>query len=344
MPVLQPSKQYRIFVEKLVTPPLDSLVLNGELFTVERRLVSGEDFLQQGFYPQHSLKTPSTFTAKNVRTVGELLDQANAFLRECLLRSVAAQYRQDFVEDELYDPPDLLVNPNGYPWSGFLEDEESVITGLLRMTLLPNGMPGFLFSAIGVKMLAVRFTELGKTLFGFTNDFIAVAADEDHESYSYDLVGLLAEYEVSDSDPPAIPEATIVMSKNPHSMFSHIRYRTEIVVLTDLPLNNKVSIDDRSSNIRNELASYLVPSGDTDIIYHSDSMRQLVETNHTNHMFESSTRTHNQFKITATDLQNFSVRLYTRRKIQKDGVWEEKLEPFQMNDHYFIIQFAFLPV
>ena len=342
MPVLQPSKQYRIFVEKLVTPPLDSLVLNGELFTVERRLVSDEDFIQ--YAPnQHLLGTPSAFTAKNVRTAGELIEQANSFLRECLLRSAAAQYLER--DDEVYPPPAVLINAVGHKWSEFDEDDSFLIQDLLRMTLMPNGVPGFRFSAVGVNMLAVRLTDLGRTLFGFTSEFIAVAANGNHGSYSYEMVGVaVPDYEVSESDPPANPTATIVMSDDPHSMFSHIRYRTEIVVLTDLPLNNKVAIDDQSSNIRNELASYLVPSGDTAIKYYSDSLRELVETSHTNHMFETSTRTHNQFKISATDLQNFSVRLYTRRKIQKDGVWGEKLEPFPMNNHYFIVQLAFLPV
>ena len=81
----------------LITPPLDSLVLTGDLFTVKRRLVSNSNQIKQD--PSQDILNlatdnlgKSTFTANNVRTVSQLISQINWFLDYHMLRIASNEF------------------------------------------------------------------------------------------------------------------------------------------------------------------------------------------------------------------------------------------------------------
>jgi len=341
-PTLEPNKQYTLVVEKLTVPAMDSLILNDTLFTVERRLVTGSALGVNTVLPLPVEFT--TFTARSVRTVSQLVYQMNTFLREMCQRLTTVVIAQtvpalhQFVipatfTRQLVDWFTGLANPAGGP------DIVKAIKTALQVVFRPDGKLGFRFSADGLKLFVIRLTDAGQRVFGRTQRYIALDAQGLFVT-DYETPAVIPNLATATMNLPAVlSEAYIFICDN--SMFSHISYRNELVLQTSLPLDNRVEVDTNRSFYRRQLASYNFPSHQTKMEYTAVKHRQLVETTQTMYEFEESLNTHNKFKVTGTDLQNFHLHLVTRHYEYDGQRYHVKETPYALHqDTFYTVQFA----
>ena len=354
LPQADPKRRYKLTVEKLRVPTIRSQKLNGHLFTIERRLRAASTF-DVDDPPQATIALPAQhpprFVAKDVITPVDLLEQMNRFFKHTVRRAVT--YKKSLaagslgVEDDddqkenyqtSYNIPTLSATWNNLPQAQGLETQ---IDTALRATLSESGMFGFMFAPESISTFVIRLTELGRRVLGFDAEW--VAPGDDHFLYGYTIDN--GQYTVSDSDPLVTTQSVEIASQHMGSLFSHVRYRQEVVLSTDLPLNNKLCVDGKTSHLRQELASYLVPTDHFSVEHAHDRTRRLkFETSNT-HVFERSMLTNNKYELTATELQNFKVRLQLRQKEFIAGAWSETLVDFPMGDHeYFIVQLNLRPI
>ena len=349
-PTTDQNKKYKLIVEKLVVPSQRSLVLNTQLFTVERRLDQGveHDILE---YILPIAEEFHAFTPKNVKTISHLLYQMNLFFRELCQRLVS----QGLVFDALVHPEDVPDNleQQAHDWNELvninnrLHNVRTTLQGVVRT----DGKLGIAFSNDAQVLFVLNLTDKGKRIFGHTLDYLAV---DDNSSFTTPYLNVVD----PDADPivfqinsdipaaPAAPDVRQTVIQIFHdSIFSHLHYRNELVIQTSLPLNNTVECANNKSFIKRQLATYRFPSTEPEITY-GDTFslhdRTLHETVQSRYSFEESTNTHNKMLLTGTELQNFSINLinrnYNKNKTQTEVPYE--LEP----DTFFTLQLAVLPL
>ena len=349
-PSCDANKTYILTVEKLVAPAMDSLLLNKPLFSVERRLAhdTDEDDETINLLPIHEQFT--TFTPQNARNVSHLLYQMNNFLREVCWRCVSTGF--DFDEDNHpTEVPDRFATQNR-DWNN-LNNREEISYGVMAI-LRPDGRLGFAFSQAGVQLFVIRLTDHGKTIFNRSHHYIAVGDNGGFDN-EYDIefvrdplfgvdLNVLGDVELPD---PIELGGYICLLDN--SMFSHIQYRHELVLMTSLPLNNTVECDTNRSFYKRQLASYRFPDSDARMEYDSEpSMyedtpsRYICESTQTYYVFDDNMSTHNKFIVTGTELQNFHVQLVSRNyRRQPDNTFAQVDTPYELhNETFYTLQLA----
>ena len=346
-PTTDPNKKYKLFVEKLVVPSQNSLVLNTSLFKVERRIQLGavHDIAE------YTLPVPEefyTFTPKNVKTISHIIYQINLFFRELCQRLVAYGLNAH----PNVHPDDIPENfeEQDEDWNELLNINNQLhsINTALQCVIRTDGKIGIAFSNDAQVLFVLKLTDEGKRIFGHTLDYLAV---DDNASFvtPYRIVTadpLVYNINIDIPDPPAPPAIRPTVIQIFHdSIFSHLHYRNELVIQSSLPLNNTVECDNYKSFTKQQIATYRFPSTLPEITY-GDSFnlndRTLHETTQSLYSFEESISTHNKMILTGTDLQNFSIDLINRN-YNKD---KEQIEvPYQLEaDTFFTLQLAVLPL
>ena len=125
------------------------------------------------------------------------------------------------------------------------------------------------------------------------------------------------------------------------TIFTHFRH--ELVLQTTLPLNNIIEVHNKESTYLKQLASYRFPSAEREYQYNSIYFRTLKEERTNVIVFEKLSKTHNAYKLTGTDLQNFHIRLrevnYAYNAV--NGVYEKTEGDYPLHkDTIWYVQFT----
>ena len=337
-PTLDANKMYTLTIEKLTVPAFDSLLLNKKLFTVERRVRNGVSLT--GVH--HVLPVPiefTTFTPQSVRTVSQLIFQMNLFFREMCMRLATEVFPYNNAQHQFVTP--AAFTQQNVDWYSGLANPDPIKTAL-QAVFRPDGKLGFRFSVDGLKLFVLKLTDEGKRIFGRTQRYVALDSqglfDEKYFT-DHPVLGL----RVVEDLPAALTQSYIFFCAN--SMFSHVNYRHELVLQTSLPLDTHVECDTDHSFYRRQLACYKFPDPETSMGYTGVSQRELVETTQTQYAFESSLRTHNTFKISGTELQNFNLYLISRTYEYDGAQYKQTEKPYALDeDTFYTIQFALRPL
>jgi len=161
-------------------------------------------------------------------------------------------------------------------------------------------------------------TDEAQRIFGFKKKYIGV---DDEGKFFEDLE---AQYGYIITEDEADPLANLVATEEsiitqttrvlttPNSLFNHHSYRSEIAVVTSLPLRNYVHCDHKSASYRQQLVSYRTPQPELHVEYDKTYFKKLKIERTNRNLFEHSNETHNEFILTGTELQNFHLRLISR--------------------------------
>ena len=149
LPSTDLKKRYVLRVEQLTIPAMsDGLILNKELFDIERRCVVGtvhtvdgevQDVanlpLLSGLQVDHVYRPE--FIPQNVKTVSQLVYQINAFLRERLVKLTTTD--EDFDDgDDWYDiPAEFASQPENSDW---YKKQTTVVGGVQVFPFRPKAV------------------------------------------------------------------------------------------------------------------------------------------------------------------------------------------------------------
>ena len=224
------------------------------------------------------------------------------------------------LDDDLYDVPqefrdiDLDIDEQT-DWYNILLNKNFVLEGggaptidpehCVRCVLRTDGRIGFRFSKTGWTVFVIKLTDFAKHLFGFSEDFVAIDDTEQFGTYLDNAVLTQVQLDVPNSD-----EAYECIFDN--CLFTHEKYRHEIVVLTTLPVSNYIDCETTHATFQSQLCSYRYPPSHLDEKFVHTSYREISETRDTNFIFEHANRTHNEFLVSGTQLQNFHIKLVLR--------------------------------
>ena len=335
MPSIEDNKRYSIKVERLTVPAQSGgLILNQPLFTVERRLTQDTEYLcvennGPDYADERDLHLESTFTPQNVRTTTELIYQMNSFFRKLLLNLVSSE--DDFLAaDGVFAVPDIYapMNLEFTDWFDMQGTEVGLpIERSLEAVYRCDGRIGIKFSAEAIQMFVLHLTAEGKRILGWNNDFMAVDVNNsfnseylvenpDEQLHFCDV----AQFNIATTI-PANPVAIIATFDN--SVFNHGHYRHELVLRTSLPMRNYLECDQKSATYKNQLASYRYPSDPIIQEYDGTMYKLLKNVRRNRYLFEQSTRTHNEFLLVGSKLQNFHLQL-----MQRNYEWSADLDKF----------------
>ena len=333
LPSAELNKRYAIRVEQLTIPAMsDGLILNTELFSVEWRCTPGVHHSVDGV-PEivTELPVPYVFIPQNVKTVSQLVYQMNSFFRKLLVKLVTTE---EFFGDPETDSEDSeseadphFMTPLDFdkqPNSDWYTVQETVIGKRIRSSIeaiyRSDGRIGFKFTPHGQILFVLRLSDEGQRIFGWKHRYIAVDADNRFTKYVHvetveDFLGNLSDQGTVTSTPlnvggAAQTESVVCVTEN--SVFNHGHYRHEIAVLSTLPLQQYVECDQDSAQFKRQLASYRFPNEAIKTEYRGTLYKVLKESRKNIYIFEHANKTHNEFLLTGTDLQNFHIRLMAR--------------------------------
>jgi len=333
MPSAELNKRYAIKVEQLTIPAMsDGLILNTELFDLERRCLSTIHHTRDGvIQPFTELPVESEFIPSHVKTVSQLVFQINGFFRRQLVKLVTTD--EVFEDDEktfFPIPPDFGTQQEaGEPppdWYAVQEtDVGKRIRGAVEAIYRSDGKIGFKFTSAGQRLFVLRLTDEGKRIFGWKHRYIALDANKQFTPY-LDDDGVV----ISTLPTPNLTESIVCVTAN--SIFNHGHYRHEIAVLTSLPLQQYAECDQNSAQLKRQLASYRFPNESIRTEYRGTLYKVLKESRKNVYMFEHANKTHNVFLLTGTDLQNFHVRLMAR-----NYTWSEEKKLFIIDEKNYPI-------
>ena len=325
LPSAELKKRYVIRVEQLTIPAMnDGLILNNELFNIERRCVLNRqhtiDGVIQGMaqLPLITLLTGSEFIPQNVKTVSQLVYQMNAFFRKYMVKLVTTT--RDFEDGaDWHDIPDEFKEQEESDWY----DVQNTIVGksvgaAIEAIYRSDGKIGFKFTPSGQQLFVLRLTDEGKRIFGWPHRYIAVDSDSEFTPY-LNGAGVVI------SSIPALTESIVCVTRN--SIFNHGHYRHEIAILSSLPLQQYIECDQNRAQFKQQLASYRFPGNRPQIEYQGTLFKILRESRKNVYVFEHANRTHNEFLLTGTDLQNFHIRLMAR-----NYEWSKSKELFVIDE------------
>ena len=332
LPSAELKKRYVVRVEQLTIPAMtDSLILNTNLFEIERRCVIGTHHTILGVIQPASeldLLKPAvtqptvegnTFRPQNVQTVSQLVYQMNAFFRQRLVKLVTSTIPFDDGGD-WYDVPDEFNKQANSDWYTVQSTEVGQkISGAIEAIYRSDGRIGFKFSPSGQKLFVIRFSDEGKRIFGWGERYIAIDSLKTFTSY-LDGTGDV----ISSIPDPALTEAIVCVT--PNSIFNH----DEIAVMSSLPLQQYVECDQNNARFKQQLASYRYPGNQPKIQYRGTLYKILKESRKNVYVFEHANKTHNEFLLTGTDLQNFHIRLMSR-----NYKWSVPKEQFEIDERAY---------
>lgn len=347
MPSLEENKRYALKVERLTVPAMSGgLILNQPLFTVERRLTVNSEYIcveDAEDNPVHVISddaslhiVESTFTPTNVRTTSELVYQMNSFFRKLLLSLVTSQddFGQAQLGNDVYAIP-AIYEPEDLPYDDWYQLRDTVLGDPIQTSLEAvfrcDGRIGIKFSAEAIPMFALKLTTEGKRIFGWDQDHMVVDQNNGFEGeyltnvYAVGVGGEYINHINVTLAVPANPAGVIGHFEN--NIFSHSHYRHELVVRTSLPMRNYLECDQKFSSYRNQLASYRYPNEPIIQEYDGTMFRVLKNVRRNRYMFEQSTKTHNEFLLTGSKLQNFHLRL-----MQRNYKWDAETEVFNISE------------
>ena len=339
MPSVEENKRYSCKVERLTVPAqAGGLIFNQPLFSVERRLSLDADYedIVDGvstYNGNRDLHIASTFTPHNVRTVSELVYQMNSFLRKLLLSLVASA--EDFEHPAgadvnavpgIFEPPDF---DDAFDWYEMRDTPIGVpVQRALEAVYRCDGRIGIKFSVEAVPMFVLHLTAEGKRILGWSKDFLAVDQNNGFSVAYTDFVPAAAAGDGASSVTLALPAApTSIIGTFDNSVFNHGHYRHELVLRTSLPMRNYVECDQKAASYKNQLASYRYPSEPIIQEYDGTLFKTLKNERRNKYLFEQSTRTHNEFLLTSSKLQNFHMRL-----MQRNYEWDADLDRFKITE------------
>ena len=101
----------------------------------------------------------------------------------------------------------------------------------------------------------------------------------------------------------------------PNSIDRHSRYRHEVVLTTSLPLRPHVQCDQKNASTTPQLASYRYPSEQTIMGHESVMFWYIKESRQSMYEFQNAGKTHNEYLLTGSQLQNFHIRLVSRNYV-----------------------------
>ena len=255
LPSAELNKRYIIRVEQLTIPAMSSgLILNQELFTIERRCVAGVNHTVDGeIQPVAELPTLSghlskEFIPENVKTVSQLVYQMNAFFRQRLVKLVTSTIPFDDGGD-WYDVPDEFNKQANSDWYTVQSTElGQKISGAIEAIYRSDGRIGFKFSPSGQKLFVIRFSDEGKRIFGWGERYIAIDSLKTFTSY-LDGTGDV----ISSIPDPALTEAIVCVTPN-----SIISASFEIPSLK--PISNMADLKGAATLFLTTLALTLLPT------------------------------------------------------------------------------------
>ena len=336
MPSTDVNKRYALTVERLTLPPMShGLIFNQPLFEVERRLRIERVWGQFPGVGDDLNRNPSValpegswiFTPHQCKTANELVYQMNAFFRRKILGAIASAVDwEGGGAADVYEESFNMEQDEDLDWYALLDTElgkssQGALEGILR----PDGKIGLKFTNDGFHMFVIKMTAEGKRIFGWGLDYIALDVNNTFDSVY--LSGRTVQVG-NDNITVLIGEPTAtqsVMCVFDNSIFNHGHYRHEIAILTSLPMRNYLECDQRSAKYKSQLASYRYPTIPMRIGYRGTLFRRIREYRKTRYLFEQSTKTHNTFILTGSELQNFHMRLVSR-----NYKWNTELEQFDI--------------
>ena len=335
-PNADPNKKYKLGVEKFIIPAIHSLTLDKALFTVERRLRIGVGHTAIR-YTLPVKEQYYTFTPKHIHTTCDFLDQLNTFIRELLYRLKSA----DIGYNALIHASDVgaALDHEDTDWNLFDENQKKAMDAQIAFYIRTDGKLGLRLSINASRVFVFKFTEEGKRIFEFDNDYFVYGAGH-----------ILSSVYLDGAEDVAVDIEANIAGLNTLShifdvnIYNHLHYRTEIAILMSIPLDNKVQISDTTHQYLHELASYRLPTTHPTYKYDYEDVYFLTEDHVNIYEFESSLSTFNKYKLTSTDLQNFNIKIVTRSFYYEDGKYVQRELPFEFSDKsFFFLQLSVLP-
>ena len=327
-PTTEVNKRYRLKIQEMIVPQTsDGLILNQELFTIERRLQADAVHTQfplgggGGSTITGPVEFPvnATFTPQNCKTTADLVFQMNDFFRKFLSQLICSGAAWNDAADQVHIVDEYKA-VDDTDWYEALTGNDHEVFSTLSAIYYSNGKIGFQFSTAGQIQFVIRLTDEAQRIFGFKEKYIGV--DEAGTFFEYSE---LASYttEVDEDNPfddlVATEEFdqentthTTRVLQTPNSLFNHHSYRSEIAVVTSLPLRNYVHCDHKAASYRQQLVSYRTPQPELHVEYDKTYFKKLKIERTNRYLFEHSNETHNEFILTGTELQNFHLRLISR--------------------------------
>lgn len=299
------KKRYKVSVESLVVPAIESRILNTPLLVIKRRLLVpvgaafDEDDLDLSDAQNFEF---ATFTPRNVRSLSHLAFQLNRFFHDFQLRITTAALSAHDVTLHEYDRVGTAFEQEvGADW--YTLDKAPQVRAVVRS----DGRLGFRFSVDFQKLFIVELTEEGQRIFGFKQYLAIDANGRWHENY-LDEDGEPA----FDLPAEADLQTQLVFTK---SVFPFVDHRSELVVQCSLPLPTTGEGTESAGTFKRQLASYRFPEYQTQMeggLEGSVLLRSMSEVREHSFELEKGLNTHNKFVVTGTDLQNFNILLVHR--------------------------------
>ena len=317
------TKRYKVSVESLVVPAVESRILNVPLIEVKRRVSApdpliafDEDDLDLSGQVDYDF---AIFTPQNVRSVSHLAFQLNRFFYEFQLRITTVVLSPFDATQHQYDRVGTVFEREiGADW--YTLDKATHISAVVRS----DGRLGFKFGTDFQKLFILKLTDEGQRIFGFKK-FLAIDNNGRwHEDYIVD-------------DEPAFnlpPEANLkTQLVFTDSVFPFVDHRSELVVQCSLPLPTTGEGTESDGTFKRQLASYRFPEYETEMeggLGGNILMRSLSEVREHSFELEKGLNTHNKFVITGTDLQNFNILLIHRVHTWKDNRFVQTESEYEM--------------
>ena len=357
-PSSQLKQRYALKVERFTLPPMSQgLILNQPLFSVERRLLVDQlhhsvvaGFEEDSDALDTGLPIEMEFTPHQVHNCAELIYQMNQFFETTILKAIVSP--QGFTEsNQEYGPlADEFKNEDENKYDGDWyemrnverEDDEKggdiqSPSDALKAVYRSDGKIGIKFNSLGKSMFVLKLTAEGQRILGWDREFVVVDPTLTFSTnylteQAQTPADILAE-EVRTNVTCGLnntDDTVICVFQN--SIFNHGSYRHEIVLRTSLPLRGYIECDQRKAFLKNQLASYRYPRESQRTAYDGPEFRTLKNTRTTRYLFEQGTRTHNEFLLTGTELQNFHVKL-----MQRNYEWDVANDAFEIKETPYLL-------
>ena len=304
-PTLDIAQRYNMRVEQFTLPCNLNPQFEEEIYRLERRGRTGSGVLVAGpaNLTKDHFKVPyPEFIPKNCRNVKDLIWQINNHLNIFFsqLRSGKIEAFDDEKECEDHHAEWKAETPAGDWRDKYFDAKKPGI----QATLQPNGSIGFVFDVFAQAFLVLRLTDFGKRVLGWPNRYIAPTDTGSANNY-YD------EQKDEVLNGPADNQTWVQLD---NSLFHHDTYHDEVIVYTSLPVTTTVRCENNTINLKSYLMTYRYPDSKHTLSY-TGQLSEYQNKKHTRLIFENNQKTHNEFILTGSELQNFKIHVKLRRRV-----------------------------
>ena len=331
---IEKDMRYKLAIERLTVPAIESRILNTPLFEVVRRFKVILDAAAAALFDEDDLELGAsfvTFIPQNVRSLSHLAFQLNRFFREFQQRITIADMDAFDGNVHEYDRVGTEFDQEADDdWYTLQKDTQ--VSAVVRS----DGRLGFKFGQDFQKLFLLKMTAEGQRIFGF-KEYLAIDNNGGWDSDYLDPVNELPAFNL-----PAQGnlQTELVFTE---SVFPFVDHRSELVVQCSLPLSTTGEGTEQQGTYKRQLVSYRFPEYETEMDVGLDNdtlMRSISEVRQ--HMFEfEKGRTHNKFVLTGTDLQNFNVLLIHRVHTYKNNKFVQTETEYEMPPgSTFILRFS----